>query len=88
MIPEIFLALLLAISGVTLADAIWRLWRGRPWRFRPWPDSGLYVLIAFVALPLPAWDTRDLIAKTILVIILAALIIVGMLSRNRASAHS
>ncbi len=68
MIPEILLGgmLLLVVGG--LADSIWRLWQGRPRPFHAWPDCGLYFVMVFATLQLPAWQTRDLIAKIAMVV--------------------
>ncbi len=88
MIPEILLGGSLLVVVASLADSIWRLWRGRPRPFHAWPDSGLYLLMVFVTLQLPAWETRDLIAKVVLVIAVAALIVVGIIGRKRVPVQS
>ena len=86
--PEIFLAVLLTIAIVGLADAIWRSWRGRPRPFRFWPDVFGYALFIFVSLQLHATAERDLIAKGVLVVAVVALFAVNLISHKRRAAVS
>ncbi|HEV2721402.1 MAG TPA: hypothetical protein VG323_15375 [Thermoanaerobaculia bacterium] len=69
----------------SLAVSIWRVWRDRPRVVSPWMGSVTYFVMAWMAFSLPASATRDLVAKAIIAVAAAGLIVITFVGRNRVN---
>ncbi len=86
-VPEVFLIAALLIGVYAVVDSIRRLRRGPSARYsKIWLDIVASLVVVYLASTQPASGTRDLIVKSLVVVLLVTAMVLGVIGRRRASA--